>query len=431
MKKPLSLTISILRDASYYLNEALILRLVVAGERFQTAMGRRVPIIIGLVCGLGLTGAVSAACADALATPSMAATLAANPSPTAYDIAALGKVYVTGQATFLGMTQTSRSASPYSGNSASLLDVGNGQIELQTTTGPVQFYVQLGAYTMPTLGAPYVSVGRTTTQTFGPAPVAYLKLAPTPDVSIQLGALPTLIGAEYTFTFQNMNIERGLLWNQEPATSRGVQINYSHGPVLVSASLNDGFYAGHYSWASGLASYAIDAASTLVVAGGASVTPVRTSSYVTPLAQNNGGLVNLIYSYSKGPLSINPYLQFTRVNADPALGLMTSASTSSGAVLAKYSFTPEFSLAGRTEYIRSASGGCTTSAFCDPTTVLFGARSAAWSYTLTSTYQKGRYFARAEVSSTRISALSAGDGFGLSGRNAGQARALIECGFLL
>jgi len=27
--------------------------------------------------------------------------------------------------------------------------------------------------------------------------------------------LPTLIGAEYTFTFENMNIERGLLWNQE------------------------------------------------------------------------------------------------------------------------------------------------------------------------------------------------------------------------
>ena len=58
-------------------------------------------------------------------------------------------------------------------------------------------------------------------------PQAFLKIVPTDNFSIQAGKLPTLIGAEYTFSFENFNIERGLLWNQEPAVSRGVQANYT------------------------------------------------------------------------------------------------------------------------------------------------------------------------------------------------------------
>ena len=37
-----------------------------------------------------------------------------------------------------------------------------------------------------------------------------------------------------------MNIERGLLWNQENAVNRGIQANYSAGPVAISVSWNDG-----------------------------------------------------------------------------------------------------------------------------------------------------------------------------------------------
>ena len=76
---------------------------------------------------------------------------------------------------------------------------------------------------------------------FTALPVANLKIAPTDTFSIQGGKFPTLIGAEYTFTFENMNIERGLLWNQEPAISRGAQLNYTTGPLAFAFSSNDGF----------------------------------------------------------------------------------------------------------------------------------------------------------------------------------------------
>ena len=59
-------------------------------------------------------------------------------------------------------------------------------------------------------------------------------------ISILAGKLPTLIGPEYTFSFENMNIQRGLLWNQENAVNRGVQVNYNSEHIAISASWNDG-----------------------------------------------------------------------------------------------------------------------------------------------------------------------------------------------
>ena len=143
--------------------------------------------------GLGPIAAACVAHADALPTPSLTAPLAANPDPAAFDLGPVGKLYVAGQASGLGMTQTRPSASPYSGNGASTLGVSNAQIELQTTTGPVQFYGQLGAYSTPAVGVPYLPAGRTTTETFGPAPIGSLKLVPNADVSVQIGAPPTLL----------------------------------------------------------------------------------------------------------------------------------------------------------------------------------------------------------------------------------------------
>jgi hypothetical protein len=77
-------------------------------------------------------------------------------------------------------------------------------------------------------------------------------------LSILIGELLTLIGAEYTFTFENMNIERGLLWNQENAVNRGIQVNGSFGKLSASLSWNDGFYSNRYTWLTGSLAYAFN-----------------------------------------------------------------------------------------------------------------------------------------------------------------------------
>src|SRR5262249_42525683 len=150
------------------------------------------------------------------------------------DAGPLGKIYFSGQLTGLGLYQDN----PAPGDKGGRGDLSNGQIEVQKTDGLVQFYVQAGAYALPSVGTAYVKGTDLPDLTYKWVPVAYLKLQPTANFSILAGKLPTLIGAESTFTFQNMNIARGLLWNQEPAISRGVQANYTTGPWTVSASIN-------------------------------------------------------------------------------------------------------------------------------------------------------------------------------------------------
>jgi hypothetical protein len=385
--------------------------------------------LIGAVLAVAALFPSARARADALAMPSMTAPLSANANPISYDGGPLGKVYVSGQVTGLAMAQSNTAPSAYSGVGANLLDLSNAQVELQTTTGPVQLYIQAGAYSLPAVGSSYVRAGRSNSLLFGPVPVAYVKLAPSADVTIQVGALPTLIGAEYTFTFQNTNIERGLLWNQEPAISKGVEVNYSHGPVLLQGSINDGFDSGRYNWISGLAAYTLDSANSVTIDGGANLGRTATSTYLTPLAQNNSAIINLSYTYSKGPVMINPYLQYTAVSAKPALGIDSSAKTYSGAVLAKYSFTSTFSLAARAEYVGSGAGGCAIGG-CALADLLYGPKSSAASLTLTPTYQKGLVFVRGELSHTVIAHLTSGDGFGSTGMAKTQDRALVETGVL-
>jgi hypothetical protein len=386
-----------------------------------------------LLCAvIGLGGLASRSWADALSTPAMTAPLSANVTPQSFDGGAFGKIYVSGQLSGLGLVQSNHAVSPYPGDSASLLDISNGQIEVQTTSGPIQIYVQAGAYSLPALGAPYIHVGKAINENYGPVPEAYAKFVLSPEISVEAGALPTLIGAEYTFTFQNMNIQRGLLWNQEPAVSKGVQLNYSKGPLSASFSINDGYDSDHYNWATGLFTYAINPSSTVALAAGGNFSHTYDTKFVAPVAEGNSSIYNLIYTYTQGSLTINPYVQYAYVDSRPDIGLYRPASTYSGAVLAKYALNRVFGLAARAEYISTSSRSCGPGdgSACTPVNLMYGPGSDAWSVTFTPTYQRGIFFARGEVSYVGVDHLMAGDGFGASGDAKSQVRGLIETGLL-
>ena len=184
-----------------------------------------------LCAGFGVAGA-SIAHADPLATPAMSTTLSSNASPTSVEFSPLGKIYIGGAASVMAFGQSNTVPGDHSGTA----DISNAQLFIQKTDGPLQFYVQIGGYSLPSLGSAYSRFWDATKNSYGVVPVAYLKFAPNANFNIIAGKLPTLVGAEYTFTFQNNNIERGLLWNQEPAVSEGVQANYTKGPLAISAS---------------------------------------------------------------------------------------------------------------------------------------------------------------------------------------------------
>jgi hypothetical protein len=373
---------------------------------------------------------VGVAHAEPLSAPSFSGSLVPNSNPFSIDGGPLGSVFVGGQLIGIGALQTHPTHAGGTGNEGSFVDVSSAQIELQTTKGPVQLYIQGGAYSVPVLGSPYLQATKATGQLYGPVSVAYAKAVINPELSVVAGHLPTLVGAESTFTFQNINIARGLLWNQENAVNRGVQVNYGHGPLNASVSLNDGFFSGTLNWLSGALTYAIDSSHSIAFVGAGSLSQNDKSSTATPLLQNNSSIFNLIYTYTSGPLTLTPYLQYNHVGRDDRLGIDRAAGTFGGALLAKYTLDKEWSVGARAEYIKATGGTCGADPNCTPTNLLYGAKSDAWSLTITPTYEKGFFFVRGELSYVRVGHLEAGYGFGRDLNQRDQVRALVETGIL-
>ncbi len=383
-----------------------------------------------LACALGATFslATGAAHADPMTTPAMAGPLAANASPFSVDLpdwlgSASGKVYVTGAVSGLAFYQDNPQHF-FPGDNASTIDLSNGQVFFQKTDGWLQFFVQVGEYSLPALGAPYIKSGLATPFTFGVVPQAFVKIVPTDNFSISAGKLPTLIGAEYTFTFENMNIERGLLWNQENAVNQGVQANYTLGSLSLALSWNDGMYSNRLNWLWGSAAYAFDSSNTLAFIGGGALGHTGYGRAGTSVALNNEDIFNLIYTYTSGPWTISPYLQYTNVPVTPLAGITNSASTLGAAVLASYSFDDNWKLAGRVEYISDTGKGA------GAPNLLYGKGSNAWSITLTPTYQWKTFFARADFSYVGASSITPGAALGPLGLSTTQTRFMFETGVL-
>ena len=137
-----------------------------------------------------------------------------------------------------------------------------------------------------------------------------MKIVPNSNVNIEVGALPTLVGAEYAFTFENFNIERGLLWNVEPVVSKGVQLNLSKGPWSASLAWTDGYYSNVYTALSGQVTYTFKNNDTLEFVGEGNVGTNHVANFVTPLAANNGQIYNLIFTHTQGSWEFMPYVQY-------------------------------------------------------------------------------------------------------------------------
>ena len=378
-------------------------------------------LLLGTAIVAGMAAASGSAMADPLSTPAMAGPLSANPNPFSVDLPDWlgpmgGKVYVGGAVSGLAYAQSNATHGAF-GDADTLLDISNAQLYVEKTDGWFQFYAQFGTYSLPTVGVPYTKSSITPVLSFGDVPVAYVKLQGQDglgDFSLMAGKLPTLIGDEYTFTFENMNVERGLLWNIEPAISTGVQANYSHGPLTISLSFNDGTYSKTWNVLSGLISYAFTPADTLAFSAGGNLGSGNFS------ALNSGSQYTLIYTHTSGSWTISPYIEY---NETPSLGFAKGSSVVGGAVLASYSFDDNFKLAARAEY-ESESGTPGLS----PDIIGYGAGSNALSITITPTFQWKQFFVRADASYVNVG--DASFGFGPLNDKSDQFRGVLETGIV-
>ena len=354
-----------------------------------------------------------------LTTPAVTGPLAWQP-PAMFDAGPLGKIAANGILTGYGQAQSNHVPGDDSGQGT----LSNGELFIQKADGKYQYFIQVGAYTMPALATPFLSAEKTVSDFYGPVPVAFLKLPVGKTTQFMIGSLPTLVGAESTFTFQNPTIERGLLWNQENAVNKGIQVNQTLGKYLTaSLSWNDGFYSNRYSWLSGALTYTKGPHALMFIGmGNAGQTAYQTMA--TPV-QNNSQIYNVMYTYTKGAWIIQPYWQYTNVPTNAKIGVTKGATTNGGALMASYAFKHGFSLPARVEYITSSG-----SAADGAVNLMFGPGSAGTSVTATPTIQKGGLYLRGDISWVHASSYTPGTVFGKTGTDANQARGVIEMGFI-
>src|SRR5215472_13857329 len=139
----------------------------------------------------------------ALTTPAVTGPLQWLP-PAMFDAGPLGKIAANGIVTGSGMYQDNH----VPGDDTGQATLSNGQIFIQKADGKFQYFIQAGVYTLPSLGTAFLPADKTVSNFYGPVPVVFGKVQAGKTTQFLFGALPTLMGAESTFTFQNMNIER-------------------------------------------------------------------------------------------------------------------------------------------------------------------------------------------------------------------------------
>jgi hypothetical protein len=341
--------------------------------------------------------------------------------PATFDAGPFGKLSVNGIVT--GFSQFQNNSVP--GDDKAQATLSNGQVFIQKADGKYQWYVQAGVYTMPTLSVPFVNAQTIVSNFYGPVPVAFLKLPVGKTTSFQIGSLPTLMGAESTFTYQNFNIERGIVWNQENAINRGIQVNQAIGKYLsASFSWNDGYYSNRYSFLSGSATYT-RGHHTLVYDGMGNLGQTVFQAAATPI-QNNGAMHAVIYTYTKGAWIISPYFQYGTYAKNAKVGIAKSTSATGGAINASYAFKSGFSIPVRFEYLTS-SGSATDGSL---NLLGFGAGSSGLTFTATPTYQKGGMYVRGDLGFVDARNFTPGAVFGSSGTSSNQFRGVLEFGFI-
>jgi hypothetical protein len=397
-------------------------------------------IILQSLSAASLASALVAG-AQTPAAPAATAPAAADPAPAAaaplstfvltgplqwlpaasFDAGPLGKLYVNGIVT--GFSQFQNNSVP--GDDKAQATLSNGQVFIQKADGKVQYYIQAGVYTMQALSVPFTDAQTTMKNFYGPVPVAYLKLQAAKNTQFLIGSLPTLMGAESTFTYQNFNIERGIVWNQENAVNRGIQVNQTLNKYLsASVSWNDGYYSNRYSWLSGSVTLT-KGPHTLVYDGMGNLGQTAYQTAATPV-QNNGYMHAVIYTYSKGPWIVSPYFQYGKLPTNTKVGVLKGTSATGGAVNVSYAFKRGFSLPARVEYL--ASSGSATDGSVNM--LGFGAGSSGTTFTATPTYQKGGMYVRGDLAWVHASSYTPGSVFGTTGTDANQFRGVLEFGFI-
>lgn len=349
-----------------------------------------------------------------------------SPTPTLAPPIAVHAVFSATEAYTSGVNAVGSFDTPTGADRTSRFNVSNAFAILTKTSGTLEFGLQAGAYSIPTVGVAGNKTIETNANTglFGPVPLAYAEYVPNATFNVSAGILATLAGPESTFTYLNWNVQRGAVWNVENAVSRGVRAAWTSGKAVLTLGANDGFYSGKYGAAEAGLTFAPDPSDSVLFVW---LDPNQRTPGNPTASVANKELLNVVLTRTRGNFQLAPYVLYARSPSAPSLGYSKSESAFGGAILANLTWTNRFSTAVRWETLHNGSSAGDTSANAD--LVGYGPGSGISTWTLTPAFGLGHgAYLRTDFSSAHVTGFLPGLAFNADGKSANQSRVVLEVG---
>ncbi|MDE1906422.1 MAG: hypothetical protein KGH75_08240 [Rhodospirillales bacterium] len=317
-------------------------------------------------------------------------------------------------------------------------NVANGLVELQKTTGELQFTIEVGsnggAITVGASGRP----GQTSINNFstGPLYAGYVTVAPKDmPFTISAGRLASLEGWESAIDWNNESQLTTDIFYVQNSQADGVEGSYTAGPVTATVEFGDGWDTHVFNFLQALVSYTIDSNNNVNVyyAGNLGRTGLNARTYGwgsgTTVGQYgpyymNSQMIGGWYSWTQGNLNIIPEVQYVYAKVDHQLGIDKSTANFGADVFGDYSFgTSPYSLGGWVEYENSTGNS----------NWFVGPKSEAVGFAVSPTWQYKDLFARVNGGGLyllRNKANGSTYGYGNNGTDKFQFVGTLEAGLL-
>lgn len=268
----------------------------------------------------------------------------------------LGQLEMSGGVAGLGYLM-SNSETPTAQNHSNGTRVGAVYVQLQKTTGVVQFFVKIGKNNGGGLaigtGTPS-SIGNMDSRSMGPVDTAYITIAPPSyPITFSAGNLGSEIGYESGTIWNDVSAITSVLNDVEIGNQYGVNAQYSKGPVTFLVQFGDIMDTHVFNYLEAYGTYNFDSNNQVTAFYGTNLgrTGPNThtdggsgwgSTYLGAGSQNayfaNSTQINVIYNWTHGNLSLSPEAQYVYTKVDHKIGIDKFGSNLGFGLFGDYAF---------------------------------------------------------------------------------------------
>jgi hypothetical protein len=334
-------------------------------------------------------------------------------------------------------------------------EVGAFEVELSKKTGPNDlfgFFIQAAEYQPINLGLNKPKDVNANRYQTGPIRTAYVSVQPYQDLIVSVGQVMSIEGYESVFPWNNPVALRTAANPPQNSNSKGIQLDYDHGPFSGTIIFGDGYDTNDFNYFQLSGTYKFDPGNQLTVYAGVPVGVTGPDAFAyggggtTPgggngvggqqqLAVVNSNTIGAWYTWRSGGLQIIPELQYqytprltnfaNRTSGGNSDDIPKETSAFVAALFAMYRIPDtHFSISGWVDYGASQGTAAQDVWFAAPNQKLAGVAIAP-------AYKYNRIFVRLDMGYNHLTNLGTpASGYGSNGTRRNQAIGLTEFGLV-